>query len=90
MRKYTSEISLNNNSSHCIIFNEIKEGSRVLEFGCASGRVSKLLCERNCKVYGIEIMPDAFADAKKFLLTEFARILKNTNGRKSFPEQILM
>lgn len=84
MRKYTSEISLNNNSSHGIIFNEIKEGSRVLEFGCASGRVSKLLCERNCKVYGIEIMPDAFADAKKFLFDGICSDIEKYEWKEKF------
>lgn len=41
--------------SHRIVLNLITSGCRVLEIGCANGRFSQLLHEKNCKVTGIEV-----------------------------------
>jgi SAM-dependent methyltransferase len=39
---------------------------RVLEFGCASGYVSRVLRDRGCSVVGIEIDPEFASQAKEF------------------------
>jgi 2-polyprenyl-3-methyl-5-hydroxy-6-metoxy-1,4-benzoquinol methylase len=42
----------------------IGRGKRVLEFGCATGYMSKVMTERGCRVTGIEIDPIAAAEAR--------------------------
>jgi SAM-dependent methyltransferase len=39
---------------------------RVLEFGCASGYVSRVLRDQGCRVVGIEIDPEFASQAKEF------------------------
>lgn len=56
----------NKNNSHSIIVDSIKEGSLVLDVGCASGVVGKYLhSEKKCTVYGIDIDKKSVEIAKK-------------------------
>lgn len=69
MAKYPHiEIDLRNKSSvHTKIINFVGHNKRVLEFGCASGYMAKILSEEfGCKVVGIEISPESAALAKKY------------------------
>ena len=45
MSKYDFEIDLSNRTSTGIILNKIKPGSVVLEFGCATGRMTRYMKE---------------------------------------------
>ena len=55
MHKYDIELDENKRDSLNIIFNQISFNSKVLEFGCANGRLTKrLVNEKNCKVTIIE------------------------------------
>lgn len=48
-------------------YDDIKEGSTILDFGCSTGYFGKFLKDaKNCTVYGLEISPDK-EEAKKVL-----------------------
>lgn len=56
----------NKNDSHSIIANAVKPNSTVLDVGCASGNIGRILFDfKNCIVDGLEIDPEAFKIAKK-------------------------
>lgn len=67
MSKYDFEIDLSNNSSTGIILNKIKKGSVILEFGCATGRMTRYMKEiLGCQVYIVEYEEDAYKEALKY------------------------
>lgn len=56
------------NTSHYKIISYINDNDTVLEFGCASGYMSKYMHEKlGCKVYGIELCREALDEALPFL-----------------------
>lgn len=56
------------NTSHYKIISYINDNDIVLEFGCASGYMSKYMHEKlGCKVYGIELCREALDEALPFL-----------------------
>lgn len=67
MSKYDFEIDLSNNSSTGIILNKIKKGSAILEFGCATGRMTRYMKEvLECRVYIVEYEEGAYREALKY------------------------
>lgn len=65
--KYNEPIVLEENEVHNIILKKIKKGSKVLEFGAASGRMTKLLTEDyGCEVFIIEYEREAFELAMRY------------------------
>jgi 2-polyprenyl-3-methyl-5-hydroxy-6-metoxy-1,4-benzoquinol methylase len=65
--KYDGIVDLKNrNSSQVFAVEMIGANKRVLEFGCASGYVSRVLRDRGCRVVGIEIDPEFASQAKEF------------------------
>ena len=55
MSKYDFEVDLDIRTSTGMILSKIKPNSIVLEFGCASGRMTKYLKNAlNCQVYIVE------------------------------------
>ncbi|MDD7280178.1 MAG: methyltransferase domain-containing protein [Oscillospiraceae bacterium] len=68
MFKYGSDIYFTPNTSHGKIVDRVAEGSKVLEFGCATGYMSKYLKEeKHCRVYGAEISSEALSEASQYL-----------------------
>jgi 2-polyprenyl-3-methyl-5-hydroxy-6-metoxy-1,4-benzoquinol methylase len=54
-------------STHNLVVELVPPGSSVLEFGCATGYMSEVLVQRRgCRVTGIELDPDAAAEASRF------------------------
>jgi 2-polyprenyl-3-methyl-5-hydroxy-6-metoxy-1,4-benzoquinol methylase len=49
-----------------ILLEWIGEGKRVLEVGCSTGYISRLLVERKCDVTGVEIDPAAAEKARSY------------------------
>ncbi len=50
------------NDTHRLVIEEVPSGSRVLELGCATGYLGKVLTrEKGCRVLGIEIDAEAIA-----------------------------
>ena len=67
MSKYDFEIDLTANSSTGIILNKIREDSVVLEFGCATGRMTRYMKEvLGCRVYIVEYDKDAYQTALQY------------------------
>jgi 2-polyprenyl-3-methyl-5-hydroxy-6-metoxy-1,4-benzoquinol methylase len=65
--KYEGIVDLSNrNSSQVFAVEMVGANKRVLEFGCASGYVSRVLRDRGCRVVGIEIDPEFASQAKEF------------------------
>jgi O-antigen biosynthesis protein len=52
---------------HAKLLRLVGSGKKVLECGCATGYISKVLKERySCEVTGIELLPDAAKEAEKY------------------------
>lgn len=67
MSKYDFENDLSVNSSTGMILSKIRPHSIVLEFGCATGRMTRYMKEElKCQVYIVEYDKSAFREAKKF------------------------
>ncbi|MDD5448668.1 MAG: methyltransferase domain-containing protein [Actinomycetota bacterium] len=65
-KDYSSLVNLSDsNSAHTKEIELIGYGKRVLDFGCATGNVAKVLKERGCYVVGIEIDPAMAEEAAK-------------------------
>lgn len=64
MSKYECELDLETDNSLSLIVRRIKEGSKILEFGPAAGRLTKHLKEgMNCQVYIVELDGEAYKKA---------------------------
>lgn len=67
MSKYDFKVDLSQNSSTGIILNKIKKGSVVLEFGCATGRMTRYMKEvLGCQVYIVEYDQAAYEMARNY------------------------
>ncbi len=67
MSKYDFELDLSLNTSTGLILNKIKKGSKVLEFGCAEGRMTRYMKEElGCEVYICEYNREAFEKARNY------------------------
>jgi len=65
--KYDTNITLEDNSSLTYMLKHIESGTTVLEFGPATGYMTKYLKEElKCHVYIVEIDPDAFEKANVY------------------------
>jgi O-antigen biosynthesis protein len=64
--KYETRIDLEDENSSCTLIVElVGHGKRVLDVGCASGDVARVLAEHGCEVTGIEVDPEAARQAQK-------------------------
>ncbi len=67
MNKYDTQIELNKKTSLTYIISHIKSGASVLEFGSATGYMTKYLKEeKKCKVSIIEIDEEAYGKALEY------------------------
>ena len=67
MSKYDFEVDLTDCTSTGIILNKIPRGSVVLEFGCATGRMTRYMKEAlDCRVYIVEFDQEAYEKAKQY------------------------
>ena len=65
--RYTADINLDEvNTSHTLAILDVPPGSLVLDVGTADGSVARRLVERECRVVGIEVDPDAASAAKRY------------------------
>ena len=64
---YDIELDLNTDNAQSRLLKLMEKKRKVLEFGCATGYVSRLLKEEfGCSVTGIEINPEAAREAEKY------------------------
>lgn len=67
MNKYDFELDLETTNTMSVIINHIREGSKVLEFGPAKGRLTKYLSEtKKCQVDIVEIDEEAGRNAAAY------------------------
>ena len=67
MSKYDFSLDLTDTTSTGLILKKIKKESTILEFGCATGRMTKYMKENlDCKVYIVEYERDAYDVAAHF------------------------
>ncbi|MBQ8813882.1 MAG: methyltransferase domain-containing protein [Lachnospiraceae bacterium] len=67
MSKYDFEMTLSQNTSTGIILNRVEKGSVVLEFGCATGRMTRYMKENlGCRVYIVEYDQSAYETALQY------------------------
>ena len=68
--KYEAEIDLRNvNTSHALLVELIGPDRRVLDVGCATGYLGRVLKQRGCRVSGVELDPEAAEAAEQVLDT---------------------
>jgi len=63
---FYDEFNNNQYGSQTKVVELVGAGKKVLEIGCASGRISKRLTENGCKVVGVEIDANSSIKAKNF------------------------
>jgi 2-polyprenyl-3-methyl-5-hydroxy-6-metoxy-1,4-benzoquinol methylase len=62
--RYSYHIDLSDlNTSHSMAILSVPPGSRVLDLGAADGSVARALVQRQCRVWGVELDPEAAAHA---------------------------
>ena len=67
MNKYDTELDLNTENSLSLIVEQLRKNSEVLEFGPATGRLTKYMQESlHCQVDIVEIDPSGFERAVKY------------------------
>lgn len=67
MSKYDFELDLSLNSSTGMILNQIPRGAVILEFGCATGRMTRYMKEElDCQVYIVEYNQEAYKTALQY------------------------
>ena len=62
---------------HELAINNIKNGKKVLEFGCSSGIITKILLKKRCTVLGIDKNPPKENILKDFLKIDLDSDLTN-------------
>lgn len=87
MSKYDFEVDLSLNSSTGIILNKIAPKSTVLEFGCASGRMTKYMKDMlDCQVYIVEYDKEAYDTAIAYAADGLCDDILNFKWMEQFKE----
>ena len=90
--KYEQAIDWNSNNTMTIIAEVINDNSKVLEFGPASGRLTKYLkSEKNCTVYIVELDEESGNIAKKYaekaLIGEVEGNIESFNWTEAYADE---
>src|SRR5438445_1613554 len=72
------------NTSHVRMVNLVGPNKSVLEFGCSTGYMSRVLKANGCKVVGVEIDPDAAKQAAEVC----DRVIVSDAERGNWAEQL--
>jgi len=79
--RYHTEVHLEENTSHSLVVELVGRNKRVLDVGCATGAIGKVLTDRGCVVVGVEPEGAAAEVAKQFL----AEVLVGTLDELDLP-----
>jgi methionine biosynthesis protein MetW len=71
--------------SHRLILEAVPPGSRVLDVGCATGYMARLLGERGCTVIGVESQAEAAAQARDSCETVIEGDIEDPATRRVLP-----
>ena len=87
MSKYDFDLDLSGNTSTGMILSKIKKGSTVLEFGCATGRMTRYMQEAlDCRVYIVEFEESAFQKAVEYAEDGLCDDIMTFRGREKFQD----
>lgn len=87
MNKYDEKLILGTNNTMSNMLKHIKKNSVVLEFGPAMGRLTKYLKENlSCKVYIVEIDPEAYSHAIQFAVDGYCGNIEDKNWEMKFKD----
>ena len=64
--KYVLDLDPSVRTNHTLMLDLIGHNKRVMECGCATGYMSRVLADRGCRVTGVEIDPGAAEQARAF------------------------
>lgn len=85
MSKYNFEVDITQNSSTGMLLSKLPEGAVVLEFGCATGRMTRYMQEvLSCKVYIVELDQAAFAVARQYAVDGLCDDIMNFRWAEQF------
>ena len=84
MSKYMNVNVYYPNSSHYLLLKQIKQGSDVLECGCAIGYMTKVMNEQGCNVSVVEIDKDAINIAKQYAKDAYCGDLEEDGWKKHY------
>lgn len=88
MSKYDFDLDLSQNTSTGIILGFIGQGSRVLEFGCAEGRMTRYMKESlGCRVDIVEYDPEAYGKAIPFAAQGLCDDIMNFRWTEQFAKE---
>ncbi len=83
---YEVEIDLGNrNTSHSLVADLVGRGKRVLDVGCWTGDLGRVLIKRGCQVSGLEIDEEAAEKARADLETVVVADLEEAPTSEHFP-----
>lgn len=86
--KYDEDIVEETNEAHNIILNQIVPRSKILEFGAASGRMTKWLKEKlKCSVYIVEYERDAYHKALQYAEDGMCTDIENMEWKKKWKKE---
>lgn len=86
-RRYDSEIDMNMDSAHTRVVRLVGKNKKVLEVGCASGYMSRVLVEQfGCDVTGIEVDPEAAKMAREICSRVITGDLETLDIRRELAE----
>ena len=71
--------------SHHRILAEVRDGSRVLDVGCATGYLAARLSARGCSVAGFERDPEAADEARRHCVEVFVGDIESREDRARLP-----
>ena len=87
--KYETEVNWGYSNTVTIMIDQIRDGSTVLEFGPASGRLTRYLSEKkNCTVYIVEIDPEAGQIAAQYAFDSCIGDIENFEWAQKFQDVV--
>ena len=87
-RQELTEESLDDNSSLKKMLSLVGENKTVVDFGCATGYLAKLLLDKGCKVTGVEINAEAGKMAEQYCEQVIIADLDFVSLEKILPNQV--
>ncbi len=86
--RYVKKVNINPEMAHQKILSRIKDGSKVLEIGPASGAMTKIISEeKKCQVFIVEYDKDCFENAIQYAVDGICGDVENEDWINKFKNQ---
>ena len=83
-KKYVKELDASSEMAHAKLLREISPGSRVLEFGPASGVMTRELQKMGCSVSIVEIDPECYQSAMQYAVDGWLGDIESLQWQAAF------